>query len=301
MRKGRTILVFIVCVAVLAIMPACAEDRRYQEEYDKGMQYLTEGNYSEARIIFGRLSGHYQNNNGKMVDFKDAGDLYYSTFLSEAEAERAEGNLDRALWTLADLITESGRQEYKDLYIQYRNEYCVSEFHKQFGKYSEAALSDFVVKEIRSYTLFGDIHEYPVFSSDEFDTLTNEEKLIAMEIIHDLRISEYSTKVNSLSLYRSVVETPEGLYEYEEEGSPTISRINLNGEKLYDHKLIDSPTRAETSYSGGTQRKKCATCNGTGYVRYYYGSSDLEAILTGHDTFTVGKCPSCKGTGYVNY
>lgn len=42
---------------------------------------------------------------------------------------------------------------------------------------------------------------------------------------------------------------------------------------------------------------KCIVCNGTGSVRYYYGSSDLEAWLDGYDSFTVGPCTSCDGTG----
>ncbi|MCI5934036.1 MAG: DUF6273 domain-containing protein [Lachnospiraceae bacterium] len=48
--------------------------------------------------------------------------------------------------------------------------------------------------------------------------------------------------------------------------------------------------------SGGSGGK-CIVCNGTGYVKYYYGSSDLEAWLSGHDAYTVGTCPSCGGTG----
>lgn len=48
-----------------------------------------------------------------------------------------------------------------------------------------------------------------------------------------------------------------------------------------------------SSNSGG----KCLICNGSGYVKYYYGSSDLEAILDGHDSYTVDKCPTCNGTG----
>lgn len=43
--------------------------------------------------------------------------------------------------------------------------------------------------------------------------------------------------------------------------------------------------------------KKCTVCNGSGYVKYNYGDSDLEAYLTGHDPYTVRVCPSCKGTG----
>lgn len=48
---------------------------------------------------------------------------------------------------------------------------------------------------------------------------------------------------------------------------------------------------------------KCINCNGTGVAKFYYGSSDLEAILSGHDPYTYGDCPLCRGTGktYADY
>lgn len=49
--------------------------------------------------------------------------------------------------------------------------------------------------------------------------------------------------------------------------------------------------------SSGSSSGKCIVCNGTGTVKYYYGSSDLEAWLSGHDAYTFGKCTSCNGTG----
>lgn len=48
---------------------------------------------------------------------------------------------------------------------------------------------------------------------------------------------------------------------------------------------------------GGSSGGKCPNCNGTGYVKYYYGSSDLEAWLSGHDSYTTGPCSMCGGTG----
>jgi DnaJ-class molecular chaperone len=62
--------------------------------------------------------------------------------------------------------------------------------------------------------------------------------------------------------------------------------------------LSDSGSSSGSSNSDdGT---KCAVCNGTGYVRYYYGDSDWEAVLSGHDPYTTGPCTSCGGTGRVN-
>lgn len=64
------------------------------------------------------------------------------------------------------------------------------------------------------------------------------------------------------------------------------SNTDLDNEKM--------PVSGGNNSGGGT---KCLVCNGTGYVKYYYGSSDLQAILDGYDPYTVGKCTSCKGTG----
>lgn len=50
--------------------------------------------------------------------------------------------------------------------------------------------------------------------------------------------------------------------------------------------------------TGSLKGTKCAVCNGSGYVKYYYGDSDLQAYLDGYDPYTVGKCTSCKGKGY---
>lgn len=49
--------------------------------------------------------------------------------------------------------------------------------------------------------------------------------------------------------------------------------------------------------SGGSSSGPCPACGGTGVIRYYYGSSDLEAILSGHDPYTLGTCPMCNGRG----
>lgn len=52
---------------------------------------------------------------------------------------------------------------------------------------------------------------------------------------------------------------------------------------------------APESSGGGS----CPACGGTGAIRYNYGSSDLEAWLSGHDAYTIGKCTMCGGSGKV--
>lgn len=52
-----------------------------------------------------------------------------------------------------------------------------------------------------------------------------------------------------------------------------------------------------SSSSAISSSEKCINCNGTGYVRYYYGESDLQAYLEGYDPYYIGECPLCDGTG----
>lgn len=88
---------------------------------------------------------------------------------------------------------------------------------------------------------------------------------------------------------------------------PVIS-LNVSGNTIpeaqnmsifgYDsnHGLDNEPNKwSNKNY--GSSSGKCIMCNGTGYVKYYYGRSDLEAWLSGHDSYTVGVCTSCGGTG----
>ena len=60
-----------------------------------------------------------------------------------------------------------------------------------------------------------------------------------------------------------------------------------------------SSSYSKDSYSSSTEKVTCSMCNGTGLVKYYYGSSALEAAMDGHDDYEYGKCTSCDGTGYT--
>lgn len=55
----------------------------------------------------------------------------------------------------------------------------------------------------------------------------------------------------------------------------------------------DCPIPGDVPSDNSNGSKKCSVCNGTGYVKYYYGDSDLQAYLDGYDPYTVGKCTSC--------
>lgn len=66
--------------------------------------------------------------------------------------------------------------------------------------------------------------------------------------------------------------------------------IYKNHEEVFVHE--------NSSSSNPGLGKKCAHCNGTGSVKYYYGGSAWEAFLAGMPDYTFGPCTSCNGKGY---
>lgn len=99
-------------------------------------------------------------------------------------------------------------------------------------------------------------------------------------------------------------------YTYTDVGARPVICINLAGTtdeamnmEIFGHDSagdLDNermPSGGSGSSGSSSSGGKCPTCNGTGYAKYYYGSSDLEAILDGYDPYTVGVCPMCDGTG----
>ena len=71
-----------------------------------------------------------------------------------------------------------------------------------------------------------------------------------------------------------------------------------NGEKVASTKDNAYDENGNEIVAKKSGKKKCYWCNGTGSVKYYYGGSDLEAYLDGHDASWYGQCGSCGGTGY---
>ena len=72
----------------------------------------------------------------------------------------------------------------------------------------------------------------------------------------------------------------------------------------YTQKPTSAPTPNPTHTpvkqdSSNKEKVTCSVCNGTGKVKYYYGSSSLEAALNGQDDYQYGKCTSCDGKGYI--
>lgn len=97
-------------------------------------------------------------------------------------------------------------------------------------------------------------------------------------------------------------------YSYTDTGVRPVICVNLVGAETEALNMVvfgvDSNRDLDNeSMPGGSGKKntsgtgKCPNCGGSGMVKFYYGSSDLEAYLSGHDAYEVGECPMCDGTG----
>lgn len=73
--------------------------------------------------------------------------------------------------------------------------------------------------------------------------------------------------------------------------------MNMEVFGINSNRGLDNEKMPSGGSTGSSGKGKCINCNGTGYVKYYYGASDLEAYLDGYDPYTVGPCPMCRGTG----
>ena len=87
----------------------------------------------------------------------------------------------------------------------------------------------------------------------------------------------------------------------------TDSHVYKNDDKVastkhnaYDENGNEKISSGSSNKSGSNNKEKCYWCNGTGSVKYYYGDSDLQAALDGHDASWYGQCGSCGGTGYAD-
>ena len=118
------------------------------------------------------------------------------------------------------------------------------------------------------------------FKSEEFNSFTDNDKLTVLEVINNGALLGPSCTITS----------GDSVYSY-----MNIDRENhlyKDGEEILVRLIVDSPTMKYL-----TNDDTCPFCNGSGSVRYNYGSSNLEAILSGNNTFIADTCTSCNGTG----
>lgn len=146
------------------------------------------------------------------------------------------------------------------------------------------------------------IHLY----SDDFDDLPDKQKFDFFTRLSDsegnrITLTNKTGRSDSIYLLKIVSNGNDydasisNSYYAETVWTYTESFLMKNGQRIYSESR--KPPSNSSSTSSSTSDQKCYWCNGTGYIRYNYGSSDLEAILSGHDPYTYGICGGCGGTG----
>lgn len=129
----------------------------------------------------------------------------------------------------------------------------------------------------------------------EYDYTWEEIKELYFDYVNPLEEGYNRSEERHITSYADVkvifVDSEANQYWIEKQGYKVKFNLYKNGECVYRDESSNSSSNSSSSGS------KCPNCNGTGYVKYYYGSSDLEAALSGHDSYTVGECSMCDGTG----
>ena len=146
------------------------------------------------------------------------------------------------------------------------------------------------------------------FTSDTFSSLANKQKLEFFKELNKYS-GEYSEYFDFSDVYPAhmIIESNGNEYsaEIDDYTSDYYFRYLYDGNKIvYSQTCYGNSSSNNTSNntsnnsSNKTTKTKCELCNGTGSVKYYYGSSDFEAIINGYDPYTFGPCSRCDGDGY---
>ncbi len=194
---------------------------------------------------------------------------------------------------------------------------CENSEHKAYRVATQQAVDPIAEKyniDLKVKKAYG-IYE---FESENFVSLTEEDKLCFFEDIDALEmialegasVAEFAIVVEFIDLHSGGkvydVSFSEWGHDLKEDGQ-YIHRRQI---KAYDAEAEYKEYKQEqeelnNALNGNKQPEgngfgdtKCSWCNGTGAVKYYYGDSELEAVLNGHEDSWYGTCGSCGGTGY---
>lgn len=265
----------LVTILVLSCLSLCGCSFSQNEKFYKEAEKLfKEGKYMEAEQKY-----FYLHTVAKYKDSEAKHKMCYYEYGKQLIAEED--------WTAAQIQFEK-ISNYKDSqdYISMCEANLAYEYLFSGLKEYELVMSDLELTSYGKVSLggskYGELFSTGVhFTSEEFIAFTDNDKLTVFEVI---------AKNMSLLTSECSITSGDAVYGYANRGTENV--LLKDGIEILTRKSIDSPT-----YKTFLKGEKCPFCNGTGSVRYYYGSSNLEAILSGHDPYTVGECSSCKGKG----
>lgn len=179
---------------------------------------------------------------------------------------------------------------------------------KEFDVFEPYYYSDGSVREKgRVSCTVRDIIVCPTFADELFrgeftDDMLNQLSTIEFDYI-DFPYGDYEISAYSALLHPIFIGIDGSEYTISENmllKGDIIAYISTDAKLEYEADVGENIYTVLARYTGSLEsgsKEKCTRCNGTGYVRYYWFSSDLEAILNGYDPYTVGECTSCDGKG----
>jgi len=265
----------LVSVLVLSCLSLCgcsfSQNERFYKEAEK---LFKQGKFMEAEQKYSYVYA--------TAKYKDSGEKYKLCYYEYGKQLIAEED-----WTAAKIQFEK-ISDYKDSqdYISMCEANLAYEALSSGLKEYELGMSDLELTSYGKVSLggskYGELFSTGAhFTSEEFSAFTDNDKLTVFEVVEKGRLLATDCSFTS----------GDAVYGYAHRGTENV--LLKDGIVILTRQRIDSPASNKTFMKGET----CPFCNGTGSVRYYYGSSNLEAILSDHDPYTVGECTSCEGKG----
>ena len=136
------------------------------------------------------------------------------------------------------------------------------------------------------------------FSSTAFESLSVAEKL---HLVMDIRVAYLNGELKDQDKIKigkiCINDWKNGVVEDSKVSSIANSAWIGNGDIFHEEPLSSFYDVTSEKQDG---KRTCPNCGGTGIIKYYYGSSAIEAALDGYDDYQVGECSMCKGTGEVD-
>ena len=203
-----------------------------------------------------------------------------------------------------DDIVASSAKELDKKYSVDGSTAQISDFHLEFGQHPSFEVLLWDHDFINSGRVEGTVRivvdspaAYPYLEKETYDQedagiLDNMKEMVhpdpGMYVIDRLWIEDYMCSISLDDVIFLDSAGNEYTAYYVSYSRGVFAQIQKNGEVVFDYAFYRSPADDNGS---------CPWCNGTGGMKYNYGSSDLEAIFSGHAPSTYGTCGSCGGSG----
>jgi hypothetical protein len=265
----RIVCLMLALVMLCTLLGGCGavtyDKSRCKVQYKDADELYKAGEYYKAAKIFVSLMGT-EVKTGEIVFYKDSLERAHDCYYEDGKRLMAEGEFSVAKSRFEDA------GDYKDSQELFTT--CATQhgYESLLARLADQGFSDLDV------------------------TVDSSEFYISNEVLWRVKIAcssdafadlEDDVKMQVLQMFPGKSLTSRGS-EYKYEKSYLYHNVYKDGEVIYE--VYEEPPKPSSPGA-------CPNCKGSGLVKFYYGSSDLEAWLDGYDPYTVGTCPTCEGTG----